>query len=183
MSWLNGGQRFRRSITTSGRPCVDRRKSLDVHGDVAVSPRNSNDDCVDIHRVQDRAIRGIQTGKPMGKDVAAYLEKREPDSCAKEMENECFVIVEDGEQVIGYGALHVPKNEITSVFVDPDHQRRGTGRIILTELEKLARRYGIEVVQLQATGTAILFYRAAGYQPDPPVGSDAEWAQMKKKLS
>lgn len=130
----------------------------------------------------DSAIRGLQTDEPMDKGVAAYLDKREPASYAKEMETECFFVVEDGEQIVGYGALHVPKTEITAVFVDPGHQRRGVGRIILSELEKTARERGLERVQLQAAGTAIVFYLATGYQSDPPVEPDAKWALMKKQL-
>jgi N-acetylglutamate synthase-like GNAT family acetyltransferase len=141
------------------------------------------DDCPDIHRVQDSAIRGIHADKPMDNGVADYLAKREPASYAKEMERECFIVVEDGGRIFGYGALHVPKTEITSVFVEREQQRSGVGRQILSELERLALGEGIAVVQLQATGTAIIFYLAMGYQSDPPVEAGAEWALMKKKLS
>jgi N-acetylglutamate synthase-like GNAT family acetyltransferase len=140
------------------------------------------DDCADLHRVQDSAIRGIHANKSMDKGVVDYLAKREPASYAQEMEAERFVVVEKGGQVVGYGALHVPKTEITSVFVDPAHHRKGVGRAILSALEKLAQEEGLETVQLRATGTAIIFYLATGYQSDPPVKPGAEWALMKKKL-
>ena len=140
------------------------------------------DDCAELHRVMDAATRSIHADKPMDKGVADYLDKREPASYAQEMENECFIVVEESEQIVGYGALHVPKTEITSVFVDPVHHRRGVGRMILTELERRAVDEDIKIVQLQAAGTAIVFYLASGYQSDPPVEAGAEWALMKKKL-
>ena len=140
------------------------------------------EDCADLHRVQDAAIRGMHVNKPMEKGIADYLDKREPASFAKEMESEGFIAILDGDKIVGYGALHIPKTEITSVFVDPGHQRKGVGRTILAELERLASDVGIEGVQLQATGTAIVFYLAMGYQSDPPVQPDAKWALMKKKL-
>jgi N-acetylglutamate synthase-like GNAT family acetyltransferase len=140
------------------------------------------DDCADIHRVQDGAIRGIHANKPMDKGVADYLEKRGPSSYAKEMEHERFVVVEEGGKIVGYGALNLAKTEIKSVFVDPVYQRTGVGRAILSALEELAQREGLETVQLQATGTAIVFYLATGYQSDPPVEPGVEWALMKKKL-
>jgi N-acetylglutamate synthase-like GNAT family acetyltransferase len=140
------------------------------------------DDCSDIHRVQDAAIRGIHAHKTMDKGVADYLDKREPASYAKEMERERFIVIYHGDRIMGYGALHVPKTEITSVFVDPVYQRRGVGRLILAELEALALGEDIDIVQLQATGTAIIFYLAMGYQSDPPVEPGADWALMKKSL-
>jgi N-acetylglutamate synthase-like GNAT family acetyltransferase len=140
------------------------------------------DDCVDIHRVQDAAIRGIHAGKAIDQGVADYLGKRSPASYEKEMVHERFVVVVEEGEILGYGALHIAKMEITSVFVGPAHQRRGVGRVVLAALEKLARDGGIETVQLQATGTAIIFYLATGYQSDPPVEPGAEWAQMKKSL-
>lgn len=142
----------------------------------------SIDDCTGIHRVQDSAIRGINANKPMDEGVADYLDKREPASYAKEMERQRFVVVEEDNKIVGYGALHVPKTEITSVFVDPAYQRTGVGRAILSALENMALEEGLGAVQLQATGTAIIFYLATGYQSDPPVEPGLEWALMVKKL-
>ena len=87
-----------------------------------------------------------------------------------------------GRKIVGYGALNLAKTEISSVFVDPAYQRTGVGRAILSALEELAQDEGLEAVQLQATGTAIIFYLATGYQSDPPVEPGVEWALMKKKL-
>jgi GNAT superfamily N-acetyltransferase len=77
----------------------------------------------------------------------------------------------------------VPKREITNVFVDPAFHRRRIGTKIIARLEGLAADAGIDVVQLQATGTAIDFYSVNGYQPDPPVAPGADWAVMKKRLA
>ena len=139
-------------------------------------------DCADIYRVHISAMRKLQATNPSGKGVEDYIDSRKPSVYAEEMETQQFVVVERDAQIVGFGALDVPKTEITMVFVEPTYHRNGVGRSILCELEKLAREAHLTDVQLQATGTAIEFYIASGYQSDPPVKAGAKWALMKKTV-
>ena len=140
-------------------------------------------DCHEIYRIQVAAIRGLPGGA-QGKDgIEKWLATRKPSVYATEMEVDRFVVAEtaDGE-VLGWGALSIDKQEITNVFVDPAHHRCGVGTLIIRALEDTARAADLQSVQLQATGTAIVFYLASGYQSDPPVEQGAAWALMKKAL-
>ena len=147
----------------------------------------TDDDCTAIHDVHVRAVKGLQKIDPRADEqrrgVDEWLSKREPRHVVEEMHNERFVVVEDEAGIVGFGALHIPKREITSVFVNPAHQRKGIGRAILSELEEIARAEGLTVVKLRATGTAIDFYLLTGYQSDPPVEPGAQWALMKKEMN
>jgi GNAT superfamily N-acetyltransferase len=148
---------------------------------VNVRPANE-DDCAEIYRIQVAAVRGLPPDAEGKAGIEKWLATREPSVYAQAMRDEHMVVVEDGGALVGWGGFCAAKREITNVFVAPPHQRRGVGTAIIGALERAARAAGLDTVQLQATGTAIDFYRNVGYEPDPPVGAGASWALMKKAL-
>jgi len=140
-------------------------------------------DCEAIYQIQVAAIRALPHGA-QGKDgIEQWLAGQEPAVYARSMIEESFIVAEIDDIIVAWGALSVPKQEITNVFVDPAFHRQRLGTAIISQLESLAGESAIDVVQLQATGTAIGFYLANGYQSDPPVAPGADWALMKKRLS
>ena len=139
-------------------------------------------DCPEIYRLHLAAVRGLPPGTQGRDGIEKWLATREPAVYAEEMERELMVVAEEFDEIVGWGAFNAEQEEITNVFVDPPHHRRGIGTAIVTVLEEVARSVGLEAVQLQAAGTAIDFYLAIGYQPDPPVAPGADWALMKKSL-
>lgn len=141
------------------------------------------DDCEAIYDVHVRAINSLPRGSQGSEGVQEWLKTRKPDVYAEEMQKELFVVVEEDGRIVGWAALSLPKAEISNVFVDPVHHRRGIGTLLLSELEAVAQASGLTTVQLQATGTAIDFYLATGYRSDKPIESNAEWALMKKSVS
>jgi putative acetyltransferase len=140
-------------------------------------------DCDAIYKVHVKAINGLPRGAPGSAGVQEWLTTRKPSVYEQEMQGETVVVVEDDGEIVGWGALSIPRAEITNVFVDPVHHRRGVGTAILTELEAVAQASGLTAVQLKATGTAIDFYLATGYRSDKPITADADWALMKKSVS
>ncbi|TDJ44683.1 MAG: GNAT family N-acetyltransferase [Gammaproteobacteria bacterium] len=139
-------------------------------------------DCPEIYRVQMAAVRSLPPGVQGEDGVETWLATRTPELYAQKMQTEVYVVAEDAARVVGWGALNVAGEEITNVFVDPAHHRKRVGTAVITKLEAAARDGGLEAVQLRATGTAIEFYLAVGYQSDPPVEPGAKWALMKKLL-
>ena len=150
--------------------------------DVLIVRLATDADCEDIYRVHVAAVRGLPSGTQGKEGIESWLATREPAVYAKEMRDELLVVAEESGDLIGWGAFNAEKTEITNVFVHPEHHRRGVGSAIISVLEDAARASGLDSVQLQATGTAIEFYLATGYQSDPPVAPGAEWALMKKAL-
>ena len=79
--------------------------------------------------------------------------------------------------------------EVKRMFVDPDHQRKGIGLLILKELEKWAAEIGYRSMVLE-TGTrqleAIELYKKLGYEVipnfDPYIGNVLSIC-MKKELN
>ena len=140
-------------------------------------------DCEAIYRIHLAAVRALPSGAQGKAAVERWLAGQEPAVYASSMTEENFVVAEFHDGIVAWGALSVPKQEITNVFVDPEFHRRRIGTAIIERLESLAELAQIDVVSLQATGTAIDFYIANGYQADSPVAPGADWALMKKRLT
>ena len=138
-------------------------------------------DCPDIYSIQVAAIRSLPGGSEGRDGIEKWLNDQEPSVYAAQMDQDLFVVAEEHD-IVGWGSLSVTKQEIRNVFVHPEFHRRRVGSAILDGLEARAREAGLNEVQLQATGTAIVFYLANGYQSDPPVEPGADWALMKKPL-
>ncbi|MCJ2373786.1 GNAT family N-acetyltransferase [Pseudomonas sp. RGM 3321] len=72
-----------------------------------------------------------------------------------------FVAV-SGEVVVGTASLE--GQVVRSVFVDPDRHRRGIGRLLMAELEHVAREAGLELLIVPSSLTAQEFYTALGFR-------------------
>jgi GNAT superfamily N-acetyltransferase len=151
--------------------------------DSAVSVRGARpSDSAAIHKVHIAAMLALPKGAAGSPGVSDWIESRQPSHYENEMRSESVVVAERDDEIVGWGAFNPGKQEITNVFVTPTQQRNGVGTAVISTLERLARDAGFDSVQLQATGTAIGFYLARGYQSDPPVEAGAEWALMEKAL-
>lgn len=83
------------------------------------------------------------------------------DWLSKKMQSSYLVVALTDNKVVGTGSLD--DNEITTVFVDPDHQKRGIGRTIMRELERYAKSQGLREVVLNSSITASGFYKKLDY--------------------
>jgi GNAT superfamily N-acetyltransferase len=59
--------------------------------------------------------------------------------------------------------------KIRAFFVDPDHARRGIGRLLLEHCERAARACGFTRFELMATLPGVRLYAAHGYNADAPI--------------
>lgn len=66
--------------------------------------------------------------------------------------------------VMGFSELDEERGEVKAVYVDPAWLRRGVGRALLAELERVARERRLGELHLEASLTAEPFYLAAGYR-------------------
>ncbi len=78
---------------------------------------------------------------------------------------------------------------IRAMFVDPNHARRGLGRLILNASEEAARRAGFTACELMATLPGVPLYRACGYEEIEPAtlelpdGTRLGAVRMRKRLN
>jgi predicted N-acetyltransferase YhbS len=72
-----------------------------------------------------------------------------------------FVAAIDGE-IVGTGGLE--GTTVRSMFVRPDHERRGIGAALMREIEALAVSRGVDRLVLQSSITAEGFYLRHGFE-------------------
>ena len=91
-------------------------------------------------------------------------------------ERAAFLIARLGDRAVGCGALRPVTNnvaEIKRMFVVPECRGRGYAKLILRELERVARRAGYTTVRLETADRqpeAIRLYERAGYRHIPNFG-------------
>ncbi|SOP96327.1 GNAT family acetyltransferase [Pseudomonas syringae pv. syringae] len=61
------------------------------------------------------------------------------------------------------GTASLEGEVVRSVFVDPDRHRRGVGRLLMAELERVARKAGAVRMVVPSSLTAQGFYWALGF--------------------
>lgn len=102
-----------------------------------------------------------------------------------------FVFVEQGEAVIGLGALRLDQDfaEIKRMYVVPERRHSGVGHEILTHLEGAAASAGRPLIRLEtsvAQPEAIALYEQAGYariDPFPPYEADPRSVFFEKSIT
>jgi GNAT superfamily N-acetyltransferase len=77
----------------------------------------------------------------------------------------CYARFTKTGEIVATGSTPVPGvATVRSVFVAPEHSRRGIGRALMRAVEADAREWGIFLVRLTAMLSAERFYRALGYR-------------------
>jgi putative acetyltransferase len=103
-----------------------------------------------------------------------------------------FLVVRDGDEVIGCGAiLRDPRGwgEVKRMVVRSDRRGRGIGRRVLSELEAVARDAGLPLLRLETgihNAEALALYRRAGFRERGPFGDyapDPLSVFMEKRVS
>ncbi|MEZ5923768.1 MAG: GNAT family N-acetyltransferase [Hyphomicrobiaceae bacterium] len=87
-----------------------------------------------------------------------------------------FLVARQAENVVGIGALWVHRGaygEVKRMYTSPAVRGRGVGYMLLAEVERLARREGLDVLRLETgdiSEEALKLYRRAGLVTRGPFG-------------
>ncbi|MGV6873258.1 GNAT family N-acetyltransferase [Pseudochelatococcus sp. B33] len=78
------------------------------------------------------------------------------------MRNRKVFVAAEGAQIVGTASLdgHV----VRTVFVDPDAQGRGVGRLLMAAVEQAARAAGVGTLAVPSSVTAEQFYAKLGFK-------------------
>ena len=148
----------------------------------------TDDDRAGILDVHLRAIRETCSRSYSPEQVQAWAALLSPDSYSTVLKERVMVVATDGEAIVGFGQLNADTGEVDAVYVLPDCQGQGIGRLLLADLEAKARARGIGVLELSATLNAVPFYSQAGYARRRvavhrlPTGVELACVRMAKEL-
>jgi putative acetyltransferase len=78
-------------------------------------------------------------------------------------DGEVRVVAELDGELAGIGAIVVGRSELRACYVATNVARRGVGRAIVTEIERIGREHGLAHLDLESSVTAEPFYLAMGY--------------------
>ncbi|HEX5475889.1 MAG TPA: GNAT family N-acetyltransferase [Vicinamibacterales bacterium] len=166
------------------------------------------DDSPGLTALMERSIRGL---------IGAYLDAARVDASFEIMgidtsliADRTYYVVEEGRRIVGcggwsrratlFGGDHSsgrdarrldPRTEparIRAMYTDPDHARRGIGRLVLSRCEEAAAEEGFQSLELVATVAGEPLYLASGFtiveRIDVPTsaGVTIPCARMVKRL-
>ncbi|NIM70802.1 MAG: GNAT family N-acetyltransferase [Xanthomonadales bacterium] len=87
--------------------------------------------------------------------------------------DECMLVGMAGREIVATGGLDLDGRRMTELFVLPQHQGRGLGHRLVTAVERLAVRYGVFALRLEAPPPAIGFFTRCGYAPVEGAGIES----------
>ena len=90
-----------------------------------------------------------------------------------------FYVVEENSAIVGCGAIgpywdKTDESSLFTLFVLPEHQGRGIGRLIIETLEKDEYALRAKRIEIPASITGLEFYRRMGYDYKNKVTSPDE---------
>lgn len=143
-----------------------------------------------LHALMTRAVEQLQQGFLTPEQVRASHQVMGIDT--QLLKDQTYFVIESGGCIVGCGGwswratlfggdnsivVREPQPldpradpaKIRAMYVDPDHARRGIGRLIMDVCESAARAAGFDKVELMATLAGATLYRACGYAEIEPV--------------
>ncbi len=86
----------------------------------------------------------------------------EPEQVAKRVVNELILLCFVGADLIGTAGLR--RNYLRSMFIEPTYQKQGLGKVLVANIEEVARQNAISEIMVHSSVTARQFYETLGYE-------------------
>ncbi|MGH8213310.1 MAG: GNAT family N-acetyltransferase [Rhodanobacteraceae bacterium] len=121
-------------------------------------------DAADLWRVRCDAIRETCRSHYPAEMLERWAATPLPETFGRRIEDEYAIVGITGSGIAGFAALKASASLIDAVFVAPGEGRRGLGRQLLANLERVAIARGLQTLRVNASLNAVPFYAAAGYE-------------------
>jgi len=119
-------------------------------------------DSVQASWVITRCLREVNSHNYTEEQIQRLCDAFTPNQVLKRFSTrKSFVAVQHGK-VIGTATLK--EQEIGSLFVNPNLQGQGIGKLLLNHIEEVAKTANVTYLKAYSTLTAIEFYKHLGYQ-------------------
>ncbi|MCG2628884.1 GNAT family N-acetyltransferase [Bradyrhizobium sp. WYCCWR 13023] len=120
------------------------------------------DDAVDISAVILRALRETNATDYTDEIIARVELSFSPDAVLALMAKRTVFVATIGNRVVGTASLD--GSVVRTVFVAPDVQARGIGKLLMAEIAHLARERHIQLLTVPSSVTAETFYARLGFK-------------------
>lgn len=78
-------------------------------------------------------------------------------------ENSFIAALDAQGRIVGFSSMNAG-GHLHSMFVHKDWQGRGIASLLLSEVEKMAREYGVRIITVEASITSLPFFEKRGYK-------------------
>lgn len=129
--------------------------------DCTIRPALS-DDAADISAVILRALRETNAKDYTGEIIARVEQSFSPDAVRALIAKRTVVVAIIGNRLVGTASLD--GSVVRTVFVAPDVQARGIGKLLMAEVEHIARARNIAALTVPSSVTAEAFYARLGFK-------------------
>jgi len=145
-------------------------------------------DAVGMWAVRTAAIRAIEEKYYSKEEMLKWSPDKMPPSFEDMTEKYDWLVIEVDDSIVATGALDSEKKSIEAMFVMPDYQKKGFAKKILSDLEIIAKEKCFQILTLESTLAAELFYAKQGYRSvekskyHSPSGLELDCIKMEKHL-
>ena len=120
------------------------------------------DDAADISGVILRALRETNAKDYTDAIIARVERSFRPDAVRELIGKRTVFVATVGERIVGTASLD--GSVVRTVFVAPDVQGRGIGKLLMDEIERSARERSIAALTVSSSVTAETFYAGLGFR-------------------
>jgi len=130
--------------------------------------RFSEDDAIAVAELIGRNFREVNCRDYPADEMARLQAYYSPEKIIELARSGHFSVACSGQSVIGSGLAspvtdHAGEYELQAIFVNPDWQGCGAGKMMIDNLEQACRRQGAQKIVLDASITAAGFYERLGF--------------------
>jgi GNAT superfamily N-acetyltransferase len=121
-----------------------------------------DDDAEAVSQVIVSALRESNAGDYPRDVIERLVQIFSPTTVLDMMGRRKVFVATSGQRIVGTASLD--GRVVHAVFVAPDVQRRGVGRLLMAEVERTARSAGMVTLVVQSSVTAVPFYARLGFK-------------------
>jgi putative acetyltransferase len=142
---------------------MDERPFVQADPHLICIRRARDEDALKIRNVHVASIRTLCARDYTPEQIAAWIANIRLAGYRQAMrEGEVMFVAERGPRIAGFSGILA--DEVRAVYVHPRFIRRGVGSLLLRAAEDEARARRVEALRLNASLTAVPFYRSQGYE-------------------
>ncbi|MGC3939933.1 GNAT family N-acetyltransferase [Roseobacter sp. EG26] len=124
--------------------------------------RATDTDAVMLSRLIKRTIRTSNSKDYDQQSIDLLCAIFEPERIVERIRNELIFLCFLGADLVG--TVGLKRDYLRSLFVDPNYQKQGFGKMLVENMEGIARKNAISEIMLHSSLTAQNFYAALGYE-------------------